>query len=307
MSERPTHGKRVCLVALGALVAIAALASPALATWGNATYLTYSSLGPNEGASSPHGGYKTTTQKCAVCHAVHNAAPGPSAGGSEVLLRSTIAEACTYCHISPGVSVKTVYNGVNANYTNVDWNKGHNFYLNLITFTYMGIQCTGCHQVHAAYWEMTASEYLTKKILKGPRTNNPVVYDIDAGAPQALDPAPVALTKWCTTCHQKPVGGYYSIDYNQWTHILTQTAVAYDNPESNVTTQVAWKDSTYCLSCHGSEYGTAAWPHYTAGARLLIAAADSAVATEHAGNARQDGVCLRCHRSVGNRGVGSSF
>lgn len=310
LSGRLNDNTRRMLIAVAATVALVALAAPALATWGNGQYLTFNSSGVNN-FGSPHGAYTTSTRKCAVCHAVHNAAPGAGASGSEVLLRSTVAEACTYCHVSPGVSTYIVYGGDERNYAseNNDWSNAHNWYLENALYT--GVQCGDCHQVHAADVAMTANGWLTDKILRGGKTD--VGYDGFAKAPLDTDSKNVALSKWCTRCHKSLTGGYYQTplgvpydDHNGWTHLMTAFGASYNNPASSVTTQVAWGSSEWCQSCHNSGFGTATWPHYTQGVRFLTTAANSGVATIHATNSRDDGVCLRCHRN-GVRGVGCSY
>lgn len=76
-----------------------------------AVYIPWSSVatwGANPPATSPHGGYATTTAKCQVCHAVHYAAPQ-----GDTLLRMKASDACVYCHVSTdfGIPGKLVYGG----------------------------------------------------------------------------------------------------------------------------------------------------------------------------------------------------
>jgi hypothetical protein len=56
---------------------------------------------------SPHGGYSTTTIKCAVCHNVHTAAPAQSASApvADTLLRMKAEDACGFCHVAKGNTV----------------------------------------------------------------------------------------------------------------------------------------------------------------------------------------------------------
>ncbi len=65
---------------------------------------------------SPHGGYVTTSVKCAVCHSTHRAAPGKDAAGTVVadtLLRFKASDSCGYCHVAAGSTVvDPVYGGV---------------------------------------------------------------------------------------------------------------------------------------------------------------------------------------------------
>ena len=67
---------------------------------------------------SPHGGYLTSTVKCAVCHSSHTAAPGGGPVGSagtvaDTLLRVKAADACGYCHVAAANAVMSpVFGGV---------------------------------------------------------------------------------------------------------------------------------------------------------------------------------------------------
>ena len=62
---------------------------------------------------SPHSGYSTTTGKCKVCHAVHGAGStdvtGTTLNATEVLLRSTKANACEFCHLTGGTFAMDPY------------------------------------------------------------------------------------------------------------------------------------------------------------------------------------------------------
>ncbi|MHB9003613.1 MAG: hypothetical protein ACYC6C_06055, partial [Coriobacteriia bacterium] len=82
---------RIRIVALTALVACMLI--PAAGAYAGG-YLDWADAPQPANGSSPHGGYTTATTKCKVCHAVHEAQMG-----GEVLLRSTIADACNYCHV----------------------------------------------------------------------------------------------------------------------------------------------------------------------------------------------------------------
>lgn len=69
----------------------------------------------NATVNSPHGGFATSTVKCAVCHNVHTAAPAQDAAApqADTLLRTKAADACGYCHVAKGSSViDPVYGGV---------------------------------------------------------------------------------------------------------------------------------------------------------------------------------------------------
>ncbi len=283
--------KRVVLVLALAFVMLLALTSGAYAVRGDSTYLTT--------PGSPHGAYTTTTQKCGVCHAVHHA----TATG-EALLRSSIANACVYCHITSSTGRISIYNGVEANYNGADYSNAHNNY---------GTDpatCTGCHQVHAASNVMSGITYLDGKILKdlssGTTSQTPV---FNSGNTDEAN-----ITQFCIQCH-----GYYETNYDTGTpttHIMGPAGSSYGNPQAGYSGRVAWNGSDYCYSCHASgdkdqADGTvktvaSSWPHYTAGDRFLLQAASSTAATSGATDSRNDGVCLRCHTD-GTNGVGIDF
>jgi predicted CXXCH cytochrome family protein len=86
--------------------------------------------------ATPHRDYATTTTKCAVCHAVHKA---PADG--ELLLRSTVGEACVYCHVDSSLGVIVIYGGKVDNYSGVDTDHGHQA---------PAVECSDCHSVHGA-------------------------------------------------------------------------------------------------------------------------------------------------------------
>lgn len=84
----------------------------------------WKSSAANQGFSSPHGGYTTTTNKCKVCHAVHEASdmsfkllksgnttePRSQGEGSIPGMGNAKATACMYCHDgSTGFTTKRPY------------------------------------------------------------------------------------------------------------------------------------------------------------------------------------------------------
>lgn len=108
--------------------------------------------------ATPHIGYTVNTEKCLVCHAVHNAAVGGTAWTgdnpwtaedeeTEMLLRSSVANACTYCHITTNIGGTQLYNGdatlwgPRSSLTSFTENVGHQ---------YPSAQCVNCHAVHGA-------------------------------------------------------------------------------------------------------------------------------------------------------------
>jgi hypothetical protein len=134
MSIRP----RPVLFASFVLV-FAAMLLVAVTAFGEASsgYATWTSGPPNDtDPLTPHIGYTTTTAKCAVCHAVHKAAPT-----GQLLLNDTVDGSCSYCHIETSVGVVQIYNG-NENAYLVDSKYNHS--------AGGGAPCNGCHSVHGS-------------------------------------------------------------------------------------------------------------------------------------------------------------
>ena len=300
--------RRLSLLVLAITCVTIAFASPAFAATGDAAYTPWSDVAgfPGQG-TSPHGGYATSTVKCSVCHAVHNAAAADR--GGEILLASSAADACNYCHVGGAGGYVQVYNGDPNNYAGTDLPNAHNAFE--VAGVQQGVTCSKCHQVHAADQAMTSNAYLTTKLLRGAKTYTAVPspnYDPVAQAPQSTDDSNTALTKWCAGCHFTKGGTYtyYSDGYNQQSHVMTTATATYGNPGASYSGQVAFKNSTYCSSCHSSQYGSPAWPHWTTGVRFLEAADGATATATGAARANQDGVCLRCHRK-GPNGAGLTF
>lgn len=269
--------KKLSMIFVLAIVMVLAVAGIAYAVEGDSTYLGT--------PGSPHGGYDTNTKKCGVCHAVHHAGEFGDGFGSEALLRSTKADACTYCHIDPGVSTKLVYDQVIANYSGADLNNAHS--------SAGGATCGGCHQVHAAASAMTTNALLTVKILKE-ITSVPLTGTAE-GTILPTDGYEDALAKWCSGCH-----AYYELEKNNASHVMTAAA------------GFGYVASTTCKACHASNtvsgvLDASAFPHYTDGARFLTSAATSNsanVGAVFATDSQYDGVCLRCHRNGAGAGIG---
>lgn len=293
--------KRIAAVALGATFAVLAFAAPALATWGDSTYSNWNVVeglygNPSSAdTNSPHRGYDATTVKCGVCHAVHSA----KASG-QALLADTKASSCLYCHVDSATAYGTpMYGGVRNNYL-IDTKYNHS--------AQHGATCDSCHQVHAAVDKMTSHSYLTDKLLKGAKTQDPFepAYDPDVAAAPLTDPNEEAISKWCTLCHMG-MYSYYDLDgVKNDTHILsanlTQTV-------DGTPIKVAWANSTNCSSCHSSQRAVEGrWPHYTEGARFLEKAASASDTATRVldTETKVDGVCLKCHRD-GTLGVGKSY
>ena len=314
MTSNRVPARAAALIIMLAIPIVLLSATPAFAAYDSIRYPDWSvvsTLPGNIGETSPHGSYATTTVKCAVCHAVHNAASTSAYGSPELLLQSPVADACTYCHMNTASGYTQVYDGDYTKYSGTDYEEAHNDYD--VGSVPQGVTCVVCHQVHAADNQMTSNAFLTQKLLVGDKTYTPFPqpnYDPVAQEPLSTDDKPTALTKWCAGCHFT-LGvdhGYYNTSYDGDTHIMTTATASYANPAGNYTGQVAWQNSTYCMSCHSNQYGVSGrWPHYTNGVRFLDTADHASATATGAAVAKEDGVCLRCHRGDASSGIGIDY
>lgn len=307
--------KSISFIALAAIIVLA-VALPAFAG-GYVNWDTVSGLGGQ--GTSPHGGYSTNTVKCQVCHAPHYASKS-----GQVLLQSTVANACTYCHVNTLSAYVQVYGSNPANYSGTDFPNAHNEFT--VGAVEKGVTCTKCHQVHAASNIVANNAYLASKLLISPQTWVPGVNPA-LGVPLPSDTSQTALTKFCEACHftvqtnpgeKFQFGVFWTNEYaygqglpgpaNLTSHVATLAHANYTNPAASTTTKVAWGNSDDCSDCHSSGFGGAAWPHYTTGSRFLESAVSSGAARSGAASDTMDGICLGCHRSPGgSQGVGVSF
>jgi predicted CXXCH cytochrome family protein len=340
---RRRHAARALTVLAFTLLLLLAVAPIAYAST-ESTYTAWTDPGFNhsEPHDTPHNGYGTTTTKCSVCHAVHKA---PAAG--EVLLRTTVGEACVYCHIDTNLGVIQIYNGDSSLYY-IDNKKNHSLG--------GGVACTDCHAVHGAN---TYGTYLATKILKrlpiqptfvrlfSESNDSNVLYEAVEDVTGNMWPAPpydweqwdrgreVQQTAFCTGCHP-----YYT--RNDGTDPITVEGVQYNShpmkryfnsvdgdgnwvvdfqaPGSTIpsTTQVAGMSSHGCLHCHGERafldagpgVQPSSFPHYTANReRFLVSGNGDSIDLDTA-DSRQDGTCFQCHLwwdGANYQGVGYTY
>ncbi len=302
--------KKILTIMLMVAVLVFAFAGVAAAAQNDATYED-----PTAGVS-PHGGYSDATNKCAVCHSVHHADDS-----GEMLLRSSVQNACIYCHVSANFAIKTVYAETETNYNGGSNRMSHD------TSGFGGFfGCGSCHAVHGAGVE-DATAYTEAKILAAP--HDAYTYDetdatledgttsiLDGGDNQALNPALTdkqAVNAWCTRCHK-----YWNGSDNGDTHVMRAVG---DGTHYGLSSSPATNPSSTCRDCHSAGYtdvnwaagtwtgtnaaGTAVdltaayageenWPHFTSGDRFIDGLT--------AGQASLDAACLDCHS-----GVGTSF
>lgn len=315
-------------------VLFAALAIALVVAWSSTAfadttsgYTDWTSGPPNDTSLPlPHKDFQLTTQKCAVCHAVHKA----DAGG-QLLLRSSVQDACVYCHIETDIGVDRVYNGVTANYTTED-NRGHQS---------PAVKCVDCHAVHGAN---TFNGNKTAFILKVFDIQQTVIDELAAGdtslvinatgdyttvpeyppnweAPQIQD------TAFCSQCHpyytaasettitddvRASDGSTYSLSFKahpikmpggEGGSLLYEGFVA-EGSTIPTSTAVAVYSTRGCRwNCHQYGWGETgpgvirnSYPHYMVDTvRFLAAAPDADAALEPVQDSKDDGVCLHCH------------
>ncbi len=344
--------KKMLFIAVVAAIALMAIAAPAFADKGSfvtnagstaGSYIAWSTA-LNGTDTSPHGNYTTTTVKCAVCHAVHQAS---STG--EILLKTSVSDSCNYCHVSATSVYSQVY-GENPAYLTLDSNAHH-------TST-----CGNCHSVHGAgTFTGVGAASLILKLPNTAGTFTGTIAQGDTAATASYDDA-VALTCARGGCHNSyyvatsstgvniaglPAGGAgYATNK---THPMRANTASWNGAGSGATKTglpIAFKSSATCKSCHDAEERWAvdgdgySFPHYTPEApRFLMVAADAGAALTTPGASAQssenttqsttvavgaepavpltygnavsktlsDGVCLKCHRDGTGSGVGQSY
>ena len=183
--------------------------------------------------NTPHGGYGLTTQKCAVCHAVHGAgfkifdtsgqiidsawtgdtSASPVAAWSvptsQLLLRGDVRHACEYCHIDTSIGGLAIYGGSpNIAFSSDPTVQAYGHILDAGTGNGGFVTCTDCHSVHGA---MTMQGDVADKILKSGDPNvatDGLLYEPSfylAGSNYRIDRLAndrnQQITAFCTKCH----------------------------------------------------------------------------------------------------------
>ncbi len=321
--------RKLTFLLVASAVLVLAITSVAFATT-NSGYVTWNSQGPNAGtAATPHKEFQLTTNKCAVCHAVHK-----GTAGGEVLLRSSITNACVYCHINNLIGNIKIYGGVEANYNGFDFATAHG------GTTYS--QCVDCHSVHGAN---TMAGAVNTKILKmSPGGNSWETTAVNAGLDATAGARQDQITLFCTACHPyftrtystaggsliniPATAGYtgFSTAGTYQSHIMTTSGGSLNTygGSPNYSGQVAWTSSDHCRDCHDAglidqsitAVGVTSsnnFPHYVANqSRFLLGALYSGASTatpigSGEDSAQADGACLKCHRGSATTGVGFDY
>jgi len=133
----------------------AASTTPGYLSWGGATQMMAANglAAINPLAQTAHGGYITTTTKCAVCHSVHRATgQGTTVGVAKNLFLTNSGDSCVQCHTAWGSTQAALL---------VEWgNPADN--AGTTGGPHGSSQCATCHQggIHGSstsqYWGMNA-------------------------------------------------------------------------------------------------------------------------------------------------------
>jgi hypothetical protein len=163
--NKESNMKKVLLVSALAIVLTFAFCAVAFADHAPSFYIGWNRLAPDN-STGPHMDYTQFSSKCEVCHGVHRAPvegttwgggstgsvgfgtpakptwAAPAGANTQMLLRSSVADACRYCHIDTATGGVRLYNGLYANFSGGNpWASAgyaHN------------TACTNCHAVHGA-------------------------------------------------------------------------------------------------------------------------------------------------------------
>lgn len=260
-----------------AAFAMLATAAPAYAYYYESTttvitdcIVCHGAEAPTESDSSgPHGGYTTTTNKCATCHSVHSAV----SGGIVLLPAATVRGTCETCH--DGTGGTGVYGAIEAQLGPGSVKATHDF------------ECSNCHSPHgnnlvAAFTgdraRVTTTTVITSARLLKKRPGSAAA-DIDQYG-----------SDWCGACHEDRLSGSgkqanHPVDSDEAT---TGTFFTYDNV-ARVTGVGA--SSTTMGTLGRSNFGYVMPDNYSV---------DDTRSPEQRGHAP---ICQQCHedvRSVGN-------
>ena len=282
---------------------------------------------------SPHGGYTASTNKCAVCHSVHQA----TAGGSVLTAYgpyATYAQGCVACH------------GDTSTFTDVKMTADADGYISPHG------TCTRCHTLNPHGAAGSVYPVLSAKLLNT-YGDAAIAADIAASA-NGLDAAMFDGTGdsaaglvlgtgyLCQGCHKQafavnaasitPSGAGAGLTGHR---VLASATTTWDNAaygaSMTATDTIAYNDAYGCDSCHNAPMadGSSAFPHGYVDASGAVSPKTVAGSSyiwltsgSYAGSVdatilattepdsplllTEDGLCLKCHRSA-TGGVGVDF
>jgi hypothetical protein len=298
---------------------------------------------PTNNFGSPHGGYTASTNKCAVCHSVHQAV----AGGSVLTAYgpyATYSQGCVACH------------GDSSTFTDVRMTANADGYISPHG------TCTRCHVLNphgaagsvypvlaAKLLNTTGDAYIAADLAA---TNNGLDATMFDGTDAvAAETGLILGTGYiCGGCHNQafavntpsadPASGTLHMTGHRVTALATTTwNRATYGASLTATTTVAFNDAYGCDSCHNAldANGDSAFPHGYVDATGAVSAktiagssyiwlttasdatlADAALLEKIDANLdgvadatpillTEDGLCLKCHRDGAGAGVGLSY
>jgi hypothetical protein len=289
---------------------------------------------PTNNTGSPHGGYTATTNKCAVCHSVHQAV----AGGSVLTAYgpyATYAQGCVACH------------GDGTTFTDVKMTANADGYISPHG------TCTRCHTLNPHGAGGSIYPVLSAKLLNTvgdaaittdlDASNNGLVADMfDGSATLSTEGLILGTGYLCGGCHNQsfavntpsadPASGSGHMTGHRVLASATSSWDAATYGASTTQTTVAWNSAFGCDSCHNAAMsdGSSAFPHgyvdasgavspkTVAGSSYiwLTTASDSTLADaailattepDQPILLTEDGLCLKCHRNGAGSGVGLSY
>lgn len=304
--------KKTLLVTVLAVALVLSFASAAMARPNGNIYVQWTTAGANGAVPTPHTGYTTATDKCAVCHSVHYAATTGSAwtdpanpwtaattGNTEMLLRSSVANACNYCHIDTTIGGVQLYGGVATNYaTN-----------NSFAHNSSSAPCTGCHAVHGAGTFQGANQAkilrvrsdrpIQAEVLNStlPSTSTIVPLYADQAAAVASTDKYTQQIAFCTQCHKEYTS---SPDATiQATYYGTYGGNGYFKGHAMVAASTNFSATNAGGVVRASDSGLGAAP--TTGTANGASAIGAAVAFSGSNTCRQ------CHDAGGTNQTGTTF
>jgi predicted CXXCH cytochrome family protein len=162
--------------------------------------------GSDEGSSAligagPHGYYRSDTNKCRMCHAVHNA----PVNSMKLLPTATIQDTCFTCHDATGAKNRGVYSSITFRGGSVAASHSIDTTSHVpggsVDLTTQ-LTCTSCHSVHRA---TTVAAFRTDQALwgvdGGPKESNALLRDDVGGKPRGT--YQVYGSDWCAGCHDQ--------------------------------------------------------------------------------------------------------
>lgn len=246
-------------------------------------------------SGSPHGGYSAATNKCKVCHAVHEGGDSSETGDNSTykLLRyrntqQNVLGACRYCHDASGISDKKVYTETA---TDSNTQSEHRIGATVIpdsTNPSRGISegydekldCLDCHMAAPHGAGAKANDALTG-------VQN--VKNWWGGAQQIT---------FCGSCHDDNA---ITDSYNTNTHPQGRNLSIWRNGK-----RVAWWDPYGCTDCHIDHESNSAFPHVSMRQPRFLGDVAGDPNTRYKAS-ELDYYCLGCHRQNSdppNWGVG---